>query len=182
MVRVVIPDEIIRPACNFCSNSSRTILIIKLFMPSDIAIWPTPSVAFELKYNLFFAHRFHTRESFCLNGIEERMISNFHINHAKIIFFYLSLFISILVIELLCRFLLGPFRSLNSIYDVINSWLFIFIHWFDEIENRIRSKWLLLFVNLFFHYSLGFISSRCISIRHDLSKKRSSFVQYLESF
>lgn len=87
MVRVVIPDEIICPACNFCSNSSRTILIIKLFMPSDIAIWPTTFVAFEPKYNLFVAHRFHTRESFRLDGIEERMISNFHINHAKIIFF-----------------------------------------------------------------------------------------------
>lgn len=74
----------------------------------------------------------------------------FSYQSCKNYFFYLSLFISILDIELLCRFLLGLFRSLNSIFDVINSWLFIFIHWSDEIENRIRSKWLLLFASFFF--------------------------------
>lgn len=108
---------------------------------------PFTSVVFEMQ---FICRSSISYKGFILSQWDRRKNDfKFSYQSCKNYFFYLSLFISNLDIELLCIFLLGLFRSLNSIYDVINSWLFIFIHWSDEIENQIRSKWLLLFVNFF---------------------------------
>lgn len=76
-----------------------------------------------------------------------------------------------------------------SIFDVINSWLYNFIHRNAKIENRIRlnhySNWLLLFANGFFCIRLN--SSRYswfqFSMNHHVNEKKlHSSVQYHESF
>lgn len=74
---------------------------------------------------------------------------------------------------------------ISSIFDVINSWLYNFIHRNAKIENRIRlnhySNWLLLFANGFFCIRLNSSRYSWFQFSMRMRKKLHSCVQYHES-